>query len=170
MIYWKYLKSLMAHKLYVLMAGLKTGVPVWRLVVHDWTKFLPIEFGPYARYFFAEGDKQPFDYAWLHHQKHNPHHWQYWILVYDEEIPQTVSLPMPETYVREMIADWTGASKAYTGSWDIAEWVNENGPQMILHDDTIERVWKVMLELGYMPGDKLDFAWQSLPILSEKEA
>jgi hypothetical protein len=129
----------------VFLAGLKVGsIPLWRLIVHDWSKFLPIEFLPYARYkpYFG-GDKAPehaqlaFDRAWLHHQNFNPHHWQYWILVYDDE-GQNTSLPIPEAYLREMVADWMGASMAYTGSWDMTEWLAKSLPRVgrYMHPDS----------------------------------
>lgn len=73
--------------------------------------------------------------------------------------PFVTLLPMPETYVREMIADMMGSSKGYTGSWDIAEWLNQNGPDMHLHDDTITFIDKVMKEIGYTLSDNCDWSW-----------
>lgn len=49
--YWKYFKYIIRHKYYVFIAGLKTKAPIHRLILHDWSKFLPNEFIPYARYF-----------------------------------------------------------------------------------------------------------------------
>jgi hypothetical protein len=39
-----------------------------------------------------------------------------------------------------MIADWMGASKAYTGSWEIGNWVNVHLPMMKLHPGTKSRI------------------------------
>ena len=85
--YWSYLKSLLRHKWFVLLAGLKVGgVPLWRLIVHDMSKFSRFEFRQYAVNF--HGQESPVDadqvsldfaYAWLHHENSNPHHWGYWI-------------------------------------------------------------------------------------------
>jgi hypothetical protein len=41
------------HKWFVLLAGLKTGAPLWRLIIHDWSKFTPAERGPYVRPFYG---------------------------------------------------------------------------------------------------------------------
>lgn len=173
MIFVLYLKSLLRHKWFVFLAGLKTGVPIWRLIVHDWSKFLPSEFIPYARHFFGkypensevpqilrqlpswtgrtkEQVKDSFDRAWLLHQNRNPHHWQFWILVYDDEPEKVKALQMPETYVREMIADWMGASMTYTGSWDMTEWLGKNGPRTIMHEATVRETHTLLIELlGY---------------------
>jgi len=68
------------HKAFVLRAGLKTGAPIWRLVIHDWSKFTPAEAPHYGRQFFgARDDPEGFARAWLHHQNANPHHWEFWI-------------------------------------------------------------------------------------------
>lgn len=151
MIYLDYLKSLLLHKWYVFLAGLETGVPVWRLIVHDWQKFTPSEFPKYARYFFGgkqEKDKEPFMYAWLHHVHYGPHHWEYWLLNpnYNFASGENGKLPMPETYVREMVADWMGASRVYTGSWDMTEWLKKNLPRIRpnMHIVTIARLNDVL--------------------------
>lgn len=46
-------KYLLKHKWHVFKAGLKLNVPLWRLVVHDWSKLTPIEWISYAAYFFS---------------------------------------------------------------------------------------------------------------------
>jgi FMN phosphatase YigB (HAD superfamily) len=56
---------------------------------------------------------------------------------------------MPEKYAREMIADWLGASKAYTGSWDMTDWLNKNYNKIIVHKNTHAFIQKVLREIGY---------------------
>lgn len=170
MIYLKYLKSLLIHKWFVLIAGLKVGkIPIWRLAFHDWTKFLPVEFIAYSRHFYGDypdnsevpellrrlpswngKTKQDiqlsFDYAWLHHQNTNPHHWQYWIIVYDDEPEKVKCLPIPETYVYEMVADWAGAGRAYNGKWEVNQWYEKSKEKILLHPDTRVLVEKVIKE------------------------
>jgi len=160
MIYWEFLKSLMRHKYYVFLAGLKTGVPIWRLIIHDWQKFTLSEFPQYARYFFGgkqEKDKESFMLAWLHHVHYGKHHWEHWLLNPNYNFSTGINgkLPMPETYVREMVADWMGASKTYTGSWNMAVWLSNNGSRMEanMHKDTIDLVHKVLIELDYFFTD-----------------
>lgn len=85
--YFEYLKKVLLHKYYVFIECCKLGIP-WLGIIHDLSKFLPCEFFAYARYFHGSNprsaeNKPAFDVAWLHHQKSNKHHWQYWILQYD---------------------------------------------------------------------------------------
>jgi len=166
MIYLRFLWSLLRHKWFVFLAGVKIGVPIWRLVIHDWTKFTPVEFGRYARNFQGDYSQSPndrdrvsqeFTIAWLHHENSNPHHWGYWIPRSGKSANQP--LPMPEIYVREMVADFLGASKAYTNSWNIDKWLNENGPKFVIHDITLKHIWTVMIELGYCITDNCEWSW-----------
>lgn len=114
------------------------NIPLWRLVVHDWSKFSLVEFIYYAQYKYGvrykgqeERYKRRWAASWLHHLHHNPHHPEHWLLswrgdpdFYDdlgESAAQFVTvLPMSETYVREMVVDFMATSKQLTGSYDIA--------------------------------------------------
>lgn len=124
--YLKFLWSLVRHKWYVFVECCKLGI-VWQGVIHDLSKFLPREFVAYAWSFYGpwKYKERPqwlvdlFDVAWLHHQKRNPHHWQYWLLVQDDDPDKT--LPMPDKDGREMLADWRGAGTAY-GNPDTKGW------------------------------------------------
>jgi hypothetical protein len=126
--HWKYLLYVLKHKWFVFLEGLKIGVPLWRLLIHDWQKFTPTEWGPYVDYFwrYPGKDKPPavreaFDRAWHHHQALGPHHWQYWLLVYDDQ-DEVKTIKMPASYMREMLADWRGAGRAITGKDDTRNW------------------------------------------------
>ena len=69
-----YAKYVLLHKWYVLLEGFRLGVPLWRLIIHDWDKFLPGEWIPYANAFYtADGKRQyvpslEFDLAWNAHE------------------------------------------------------------------------------------------------------
>lgn len=152
----RYLRYVIRHKWFVLVAGMRLRVPLWQLIVHDWTKFLPSEWTPYADFFYNEkrksregldaiGDfgcaeaapwgyflKDRFDLAWLYHQRRNKHHWQWWVLREDEG--GKYPLPMPERHLREMVADWAGAGRAITGRWELAEWYAQNRDKMLVRD------------------------------------
>lgn len=56
---------------------------------------------------------------------------------------------MPNWYAIEMIADWMGASMAYTGSWDMQEWLYKNMPSIFLHSQTAGFVRGILDHLGY---------------------
>ena len=176
-VYLRHFTSVCQHKYFVFLAGRKLGVPFLRLIFHDWTKFTPAEFGRYARYselrrykkelnewsaapphvsgltrpsfpFDVEQVERDFALAWLNHENRNPHHWGYWIPRSGAQAGRP--LPMPETYVREMVADWHGASRAYEGHWDIGKWVGQNVPGYQLHPHTAALVRKIMSEAGYV--------------------
>lgn len=146
------------HKAYVFRAGLRTNAPIWRLIIHDWSKFTPSELPHYGRQFFGDRSQpHAFAAAWLHHQNANPHHWEYWISRKQHDRngggwAESI-LPMPEWAVREMIADWMGAGRAYSGSWPVNvrdwKWLNENWPKIRprLHAMTALRVELVLSEL-----------------------
>lgn len=151
----KYCWLTIKHKWFVFRAGLRTRAPLWRLVIHDWSKFSPLEAPHYGRQFFGDkGDPLGFSYAWNHHQKNNKHHWEYWIPCtghnrggYGDNEP----LPMPEKYVREMVADWLGASRAYEGRWPESRegwpWLKANLEKLRLHPTTRDRVEAVLSEV-----------------------
>lgn len=137
------------HKYYVLLAGLKLGVPFYLLVLHDWSKLTPREYPHYQRQFFGTADDPSrFSYAWNNHQKSNRHHWEYWIPITGHSkggYKDLQPLPMPRKYVLEMVADWMGASRAYEGNWlDARGWSWwEKKEQYILtrcHQDTIRYI------------------------------
>ena len=157
MMYLKYFWQLIRHKWFVFLSACKLGIP-WLGFIHDWSKFRPSEFIPYARFFYGNypefvgahlpgyggptkfSAKRAFYVAWNHHQKRNKHHWQYWMLTNDSDEPQTVCLAMPDKYRREMLADWHGAGRAY-GNPDTAGWYDEHERRMHMHGDT--RQWIV---------------------------
>lgn len=151
--HWSYLKYVIRHKWFVLLAGLQIGAPLWRLIIHDWTKFLPCEWGPYVekfygkkvdkdepddyRYWSARGPVDAaFDHAWNHHQKANKHHWQYWLLTNDSDDPKHKPMQMPEKFVLEMVADWMGAGRAITGKWEVFGWYQKNKEWIVLQGRT----------------------------------
>ena len=134
------------------------GVPIWRLALHDWTKFLPREWRPYAEYFYGEWRKEDprmndglaspnteaqFEYAWNHHQHKNDHHWQFWVRLGDDGTK--LVLPMSEVAMREMVADWMGAGRVL-GKPDTLAWYTEQRDNQDIHIQT--RRWVEYL-LGY---------------------
>jgi len=124
----------------VFVAGNKIGVSCWRILFHDWTKFLPSEWFAYAYTFYNEdGSKRykenlDFNQAWNAHQKRNKHHWQYWVITWDRG--ESEPLPMTAEYIREMVADWMGAGRAINGKWECKEWYQKNKDTIKIHPVT----------------------------------
>lgn len=151
----KYFLLTIKHKYFVFIAGLKFKAPLWRLIIHDWTKFLPSELPHYGKQFFSkEKDPLQFIICWTKHRNRNYHHWEFWVPrtghskcnpPYNDNEP----LPMPEWAIREMISDWAGASRAYNGKWPDYKnwiWVNENLPKMKLHIKTRQIIERIINE------------------------
>lgn len=66
----RFIAKTMVHKAYVIRFGLKTKAPLFRLLIHDWTKFTPAELPHYARRHYGSNDyKLGFSLAWNHHSK-----------------------------------------------------------------------------------------------------
>lgn len=115
---------------------------------HDESKDSIEEYEAYDRYFYGGNRSSEvvngFNYAWLHHIHRNPHHWQYWVLINDDEEDGTIALEMPVCYVLEMIADW------WTFSWrtgnleEIFDWYDKHRERIIFHKKTKALVEKIL--------------------------
>jgi len=156
--HWKYAQYVLRHKFYVMQECFKYGL-WWQGLTHDWSKFLPDEWVPYAKFFYGEFTwkkiadiswvqrtmgaedshakeywKQRFDVAWNLHQKRNRHHHQFYLLTMDSV--DLVVLDMPDKYRKEMLADWRGAGRAINGFDDTRNWYLKNRDKMKFHPDT----------------------------------
>ena len=106
------------HKWKVFRLCCKVGIPMQGLL-HDMSKFSPIEFFESARY-YTNGtyspirnckEKKGYSMAWIHHKNHNKHHYEYW---YDYNA-KTPSPMMPFKYFLEMVCDSFAAGMVYQG-------------------------------------------------------
>lgn len=132
----KYFGYVLKHKWFVFLAGKKFGISYWQLLIHDFTKFSRAEWTPYVnRFYRGIEDKSQFYKALMHHYENNPHHWNYWV---DSVMDRP--FPMPNKYIAEMVADWMGAGRAKTGSWDIVDWYCKHKNRMNMHPHTRKMV------------------------------
>lgn len=160
--YWVYLKKVLYHKWCVYQEGCALGVSRWNLFWHDWDKFLPFMFVAYARHFYTP-DGTPrlrrkdaeyghsgdiaFDRAWLAHIRRNRHHWDYWVYVQGARVYAAV---MPLADLKEMLADWRGAARAYGG--DTHTWYLAQRREMTL--SPFVRYW-IETELGVSEDERM---------------
>lgn len=141
--YINHFKVISKHKMYVMKACFKVGL-IKQGLLHDLSKFSPIEFFSSAKYFQgnsspidAEKRKKGYSIAWQNHKGKNMHHWQYWI---DWENGKQFAIEIPKRYVVEMICDWVGAGKAYNNvDWSVetlSSWYGRTKCEMIFHPNT----------------------------------
>lgn len=109
------------------------------VVNHDLSKYDDEEYFAYCEYFYGDNKDteetlEDFDYAWLHHQHKNPHHWQHWLLREDDG--KTKALAMPTEYIIEMVCDWWAFSWKKNDLTEIFSWYENNTEKMVLHPDT----------------------------------
>lgn len=146
----RYLWVILRHKWFVGVAGVKLRVPIWRLIVHDGSKLSRAEWGPYLRRFYDgrsgrldhELDPDEFHRAFVHHWHRNSHHWEHWLAFGKSGTYR--AMEMPDVSVREMVADWLGAGRAYTGAWGATEWYLKNCDTIVLHPKTRSRVHELL--------------------------
>lgn len=151
----RYITSLTRHIKYVQEAGLKLGgIPMSVLGIHDKSKYSMKEFPFYVRKHYGDGmDEVGFTSAILHHFHNNKHHPEHWAFSdrNDRRNSGTENglVEMPQVYAREMVADWMGSSMAYTGSWDMSQWLSVHIPRIRLHSKTAQYVTNLLVEIGY---------------------
>lgn len=164
--YLKYLSYVIRHKYYVFIFSIELGIPLLG-ILHDWSKFTPAEFGPYARAFYnpdgsprqkrdSTGYYKPsdtgmpeFELAWLHHVTHNKHHWQHWAIADTQAEGGAKLYDIPEKYCLEMVADWMGAGAAQ-GKPDTVGWYKANKDKLMLSPRTREFIEGTLVHLFWI--------------------
>ena len=157
-----HLKTILTHKFWVFYYSCKLGIP-WRGLVHDLSKFSPIEFWESVKY-YQGGKRSPinackedkgYSLAWQHHKGRNPHHYEYWIDKVDEG---GVAINMPAQYKLELLADYLAAGKVYMGKsftyqteFDWFKRKLEKSPKM--HSD-VRCFVELSMKMLCMDGDK----------------
>lgn len=110
-------KTVCTHKYWVYHFCKLAGIPKQGLL-HDLSKFSPIEFWESVKYY--SGDRSPIDNckevnnyseAWLHHKGKNKHHYEYWQDNFTNGTMKSISMPVK--YEIEMLCDYLGAAVAY---------------------------------------------------------
>jgi len=153
-----HLKTILIHKYWVFIYCCKLGIP-FRGVIHDMSKFSWTEFSESVKY-YQGGKKSPipvikaengYSKAWQHHKGRNKHHYEYWTDNYDLG---TTAIEIPEKYVKELVADWMGAGRAYCGKSftvdDEIKWWNNCKDAKFIHPKTKEKIAELFNKLKSM--------------------
>ena len=151
---------------------------------HDDSKYDTAEYDPYDQYFYGGNQsyavKLAFDYAWLHHIHHNPHHWQYWVLLEDDPetgvVPfKTLQIPLP--YIFEMIADWWTFSWKNNNLFEIFDWYADHRHKQYIHPESrmileniLKKIWNVLVMQETVAGhDVSEIEAQYMRVWAEEE-
>lgn len=175
-------KKITRHKLLVMKFCFHLGL-YWQGLLHDLSKYTPIEFFAGAKYYQgtcspnnAERLDRGYSAAWLHHKGHNKHHLEYWIDYAINNTPDSIAHPMcgveiPRKYVAEMFCDRVAASMNYLGDTytNAAPWeyYNKFKSHYLIHPNTaalIEEALRVLKDEGMQCA----FNWVRVHILQEK--
>ena len=169
----KHLRRTLRHKWFVFVWCCKAGMPI-RGLLHDMSKFSPVEFWESVRY-FSETESpinvskrvNGYSKAWQHHKGHNPHHYEYWIDALDYG---GKPIQMPKKYAYEMICDYLGAGQAYNPKgWTYEKeynwWIDrvENCKGMAMNTYTKRFVGMVLFRLANQmtfSRTTLDICWE----------
>lgn len=150
--FFKHLKTVIIHRYWVCYYCFKAGL-YWQGLVHDLSKFSPTEFFESVKYY--QGTSSPIDackkekgysLAWQHHKGRNKHHYEYWQDNFDNG---TTHLIMPFKYNLEMICDYLGAGRAYSGKnftykGELEWWNNVKRSKKAMHPVNMKFTDKMM--------------------------
>lgn len=112
-----HIRTVRTHRKWVRHYCFLAGIP-WRGIIHDLSKYSPIEFFESIRYWTGvvspivrAKEEQGVSYAWLHHKGRNSHHYEYWMDNFDEG---GISRLIPKNDFVELVCDYLGAARAYS--------------------------------------------------------
>ena len=123
----------------------------WQITMnHDTSKTEPDEYEAYDAYFYGGNRSYAvvnnFNKAWLTHIHRNPHHWQHWILIGDDDGSDRI-LDMPYLYIIEMICDWWSFSFRKGKLDEIFSWYDEHKARIKFSDSTRKTVEDILAKI-----------------------
>ena len=160
----KHIKTILIHKYWVAHYCFQLGL-YWRGLVHDLSKFHPVEFLESIKYYsgtdspinLCKKDKG-YSLAWLHHKGRNTHHYEYWIDYLDSG---GKPIRMPINDIKELVCDWIAAGKTYMGEnftfSKEAKYVVNKLMSANIHSDTTMSIVAVFTKLMISKNPEADF-------------
>lgn len=177
----RYYESVETHRRLVWKVGQVMCLNEEQLAIHDLSKYLPEEFGPYATWHFGTEEERQEKYvysdymiAWQHHINSNPHHWQHWILgtikpKSKDGIDENKAVVIPWEFILEIVVDIQAAEIQYQKRQDMSGWLNKNFNKMILHKETRENVLLILEDFGYVLNNTNNFTFVCDTSLAARE-
>lgn len=174
---WKHFNTVMNHKWLVMKGCFKVGL-YWQGLMHDMSKFSPVEFWVGCKYFQgtrspnnAEREEKGYSLSWLHHKGRNKHHFEYWIDYGLSPKSGMTGMKMPMKYVTEMLMDRIAASKvykkeAYTDTAPL-EYYLGGKDKTIIHDETRDMLEFLLRKLAN-EGEESLYSYIREELLSKK--
>lgn len=137
--------------------GVDTYAIATQILMHDNSKTSKEEYAAYREYFYGGNrsflEVTNYQKAWLHHIHNNPHHWQHWVLINDDQDEGEVALEMPYECIIEMICDWWAFSWQKGDLSEIFSWYDKHQNYIKLASGTrriVEDIlWELRDRLGY---------------------
>lgn len=172
-----HLSTINEHKMMVMKHCFRCGLYKQGLL-HDMSKYTPIEFIPGVIYF--QGDRSPnnaqreatgVSTAWLHHKGRNKHHFEYWIDYPVNKETGLSGMKMPTKYIVEMFCDRVAACKTYhkekyTDKDALEYFLNGRG-HYVMHEDTEKLLHKLLYMLS-VKGEDYTFTYIRKKVLKNK--
>ena len=172
---WSHFKTITKHRNLVMVHCFKVGL-YRRGLLHDLSKYAPVEFIPGALYYqgnrspnAAEREVQGYSVAWMHHKGRNKHHFEYWTDI----LPGTHEygpVPMPTEYLVEMVMDRIAACKVYKGAAytdaDALDYLNLAIDSYLMHPETMRKL-KFLLTMLRDRGEQETFRFIREVVLKE---
>ena len=153
-------KTITKHRFLVMKYCFRCGL-YWQGLIHDLSKYSPVEFWIGAKYY--QGDHSPneaeraakgYTSAWLHHKGRNKHHFEYWT-DYSPITKRMSPVKMPLRYVVEMFCDRVAASRNYNKEKytdaDALNYYLKGKGHYVIHPDTdrlLHKLLKMLAEHG----------------------
>lgn len=173
---WKHLKTIVHHKNLVRKGCFKVGL-YRQGIMHDWSKYTPVEFLVGCRYYQgtsspnnAERAAKGYSSAWLHHKGRNKHHLEYWI-DYSAKTGLLEGMRMPDNYVVEMFIDRISASKNYQREKytdrSPLEYYERGKGHYLMHEETTALLEKLLHMLAE-EGEECVFQYIRTDVLKNK--
>lgn len=148
-----YFLYIVKHKWRVFIIGKHFKLSLYQRIFHDMSAFSPKEFFEYAHAMFTSDGRfsfepnDAFDYAFLLHTKHNKHHWQYWVILDENNDPYP--LEMDYEYVLEYVVDLLAIGRIPHRGISVYHFFLENTPRIIMHRNTYCFVRDMLEEYQY---------------------